>query len=217
MEQMWSLDALGVADDELSETVSAVPSWNDNDCRYEMGLLWKSGRRPVPNLKSAEIRIHQMSARLRGDTYLEYGRHMTSLLDTSVIEFSPQLAAGSGREGTGAAHPSVVAVVDRGDAAAGSGREGTGADHPSVVSVVDRCDATVGSGREGTGVDHPSTAPVGGHDVAFDNDVRGKTGSDSLRTLVRDDRGETSVPGFTAGRVHSHAQGSSEASVSHVM
>ena len=126
---------------------------------------------------------------------------MTSLLDSSVIEFSPQLAAGSGREGTGAAHPSVVAVVDRGDAAAGSGREGTGADHPSVVSVVDRGDAAVGSGREGTGVDHPSTAPVGGHDVAFD----------------KDDRGETSVPGFTAGRVHSHAQGSSEASVSHVM
>ena len=103
--QMWSLDAVGVAADEVRETaVVDTPSLN-SDGRYEMSLLWKSDRRPLSNLQSAEARTSKMASRLSTDQYLEYDQHMTSLLDSAVIELSPPEGESRGSDSVGESAP----------------------------------------------------------------------------------------------------------------
>ena len=48
--------------------------------------------------------------------------------------------------------------------------------------------------------------------MTLDNDVRGKTGAGSLRTVASGDRGEIRLPGSTTGRVDSYIQSSNESS-----
>ncbi|XP_037078161.1 uncharacterized protein LOC119099160 [Pollicipes pollicipes] len=88
VEQMWTLDSVGLTDPVLKETSSSKPTWNEEDHRYEMGLLWTSDERPVSNQHATSIRTRRMESRLDPAQHSEYGSHIDSLLQSSVIETS---------------------------------------------------------------------------------------------------------------------------------
>ncbi|XP_043209421.1 uncharacterized protein LOC122374634 isoform X7 [Amphibalanus amphitrite] len=91
VEQMWTLDAVGVAQDEVSTCKPNFeePTWVPAANRYEMSLLWKSDRRPVANLAVAESRTRRMTEKLTAEEFDEYDSHLANLRKTGVIEDAP--------------------------------------------------------------------------------------------------------------------------------
>ena len=127
VEQMWSLDAVGVTEEEVSASASksSVPLWNDAENRYEMALLWKSSRRPVANLAVADVRTRRMTERLSPEQFTEYDSHLVKLMKNSVIKEAPQ-AEGSSSSAfflprRGVHRNGKLRVVYDGSAADGSG------------------------------------------------------------------------------------------------
>ena len=91
VEEMWTLDAVGVTEDEVSTSVSKrdVPTWNDVEERYEMALLWKSDRRPTSNIVVAESRTRRMTEKLAPEQFDEYNSNLVDMMENSVIEDAP--------------------------------------------------------------------------------------------------------------------------------
>ena len=85
VERMWTLDAMGVAAEEASARTAPEPTWSEEDNHYQMGLLWKSGRRPVTNLLLAERRICRMSQKLGEEELHRYDEHLKKLKEDGVM------------------------------------------------------------------------------------------------------------------------------------
>ncbi|KAF0291925.1 hypothetical protein FJT64_009972 [Amphibalanus amphitrite] len=64
VERMWSLDAVGISAKETADEVPPEPTWNPEEQRYEMGLLWKSDDRPASNLASTELRTRRLVSKM---------------------------------------------------------------------------------------------------------------------------------------------------------
>ena len=95
VERMWTLDAMGVAAEEASERITPEPTWSEENNRYQIGLLWKSGRRPVTNLLSAERRTCRMSQKLGEEELHRYDEHPKKLKKNGMIEDAPPDAGDS--------------------------------------------------------------------------------------------------------------------------
>ena len=88
-EQMWTLDAVGVASEETAEKTAPEPNWSEEDDRYKMGLLWKSDCRPASNLQSAQARTRRLIERMGPEEFHQYDRHLEKLKEDGVVEDSP--------------------------------------------------------------------------------------------------------------------------------
>ena len=86
---MWDLDTVGVAAEDVTVKEPPVPTWSVSENRYEMGLLWKSDLRPVSNLMVAEARTERMTQKLTDEQFQEYDKHMSKLLEDSILECAP--------------------------------------------------------------------------------------------------------------------------------
>ena len=67
VESMWDLDTVGIGVREMAERDSGStpqPLWNNDENRYEMGLVWSSEERPVSNRYPTRVRTMQMADRL---------------------------------------------------------------------------------------------------------------------------------------------------------
>ena len=92
-EQLWSLEAVGIAAEEDFKQPEA-PTWNPKEKRYEMGLLWTSDERPVTNLSAAAARTRRMEQLLPPTQHREYDNHLAELQRADVIETSPADVSG---------------------------------------------------------------------------------------------------------------------------
>ena len=95
VEQMWNLDAVGITEDDVKKEDYPQPTWNKEEGRYEMGLLWSSDRRPVTNFQATSNRTNRMMEKLDDAKLLEYNEQLKGLYQDSVIEDSIQSVATS--------------------------------------------------------------------------------------------------------------------------
>ncbi|XP_043243992.1 uncharacterized protein LOC122392787 [Amphibalanus amphitrite] len=89
VERMWSLDAVGISAKETADEVPPEPTWNPEEQRYEMGLLWKSDNRPASNLASTELRTRRLVSKMSTDELDRYDRHISELIANGVVEDAP--------------------------------------------------------------------------------------------------------------------------------
>ncbi|XP_043230696.1 uncharacterized protein LOC122385999 [Amphibalanus amphitrite] len=89
VERMWSLDAVGISAKETADEVPPEPTWNPEEQRYEMGLLWKSDSRPASNLTSTELRTRRLVSKMSTDELDRYDRHISELIVNGVVEDAP--------------------------------------------------------------------------------------------------------------------------------
>ncbi|KAF0302533.1 hypothetical protein FJT64_025370 [Amphibalanus amphitrite] len=89
VERMWSLDAVGISAKETADEVPPEPTWNPEEQRYEMGLLWKSDSRPASNLTSTELRTRRLVSKMSTDELDRYDRHISELIANGVVEDAP--------------------------------------------------------------------------------------------------------------------------------
>ena len=90
VEQMWDLDTIGIAaDTETVEKELPEPTWNEEENRYEMGLLWSSDQRPVSNRPASSARTSRMMEKLDDVKLQEYNNNIVKLHQDAVIEPSP--------------------------------------------------------------------------------------------------------------------------------
>ena len=96
IEQMWDLDTIGInGNDDSEETYrdESPPTWNEDEERYEMGLVWRSAERPVSNMNAARMRTRRMTEKLGDERAQMYHDQVLNMLETSVIEVAPVPAA----------------------------------------------------------------------------------------------------------------------------
>ena len=91
VEQMWDIDTIGIAaDTETVEKELPEPTWNEEENRYEMGLLWSSDQRPVSNRPASSARTSRMMEKLDDVKLQEYNNNnIVKLHHGAVIEPSP--------------------------------------------------------------------------------------------------------------------------------
>ena len=89
VERMWSLDAVGISAKETADEAPPEPTWNPEEQRYEMGLLWKSDSRPVSNLAAAELRTRRLVSRMSTEDLDRYDSYITELMVNGVAEHAP--------------------------------------------------------------------------------------------------------------------------------
>ena len=90
VEEMWDLDTIGITPEtEITKTKFPDPTWNDDENRYEMGLLWSSEQRPVTNRYSSTVRVNRMVEKLDESKREEYNHNIIQLKQEGVIEPSP--------------------------------------------------------------------------------------------------------------------------------
>ena len=87
---LWDLESIGIVP-EPEDVVEPmpIPSWNEEEGKVEVGLLWKGESRPVPNLDSSKTRVTKMINRLRLDQKLLYDEYIENKMKERVIDFSP--------------------------------------------------------------------------------------------------------------------------------
>ena len=88
-ERMWDLDSLGISAKEVTCESPPEPTWNSEEQRYEMGLLWKSDSRPVSNLESAGVRTRRLTARMSEEEVDRYDRNIAEMISNRVVEDAP--------------------------------------------------------------------------------------------------------------------------------
>ena len=88
-ERMWDLDSVGIAVKDAAAERPPEPTWNPEERRYEMSLLWKSDNRPVSNLPSAAQRTDRMAAKMSEEELYRYDRHLTEMIMDNVVEDAP--------------------------------------------------------------------------------------------------------------------------------
>ncbi|XP_043197889.1 uncharacterized protein LOC122368221 isoform X2 [Amphibalanus amphitrite] len=89
VERMWSLDAVGISAKETADEVPPEPTWNPEEQRYQMGLLWKSDSRPASKLTSTELRTRRLVSKMSTDELDRYDRHISELIVNGVVEDAP--------------------------------------------------------------------------------------------------------------------------------
>ena len=88
VEQMWNLDTIGITGSDEKKKDYPQPTWNEEEERYEMELLWASDHRPVTNFLATSKRTSQMTRKLSDANMLEYHEQFKGLYNDSVIEDS---------------------------------------------------------------------------------------------------------------------------------
>lgn len=89
VQEMWDLDTVGVVEREnvnLKSSSRSVPTWNEREERYEMGLLWRSEERPVSNYHSALSRTQKMTQHLSKERFKLYDEQIKEMVRGAVVE-----------------------------------------------------------------------------------------------------------------------------------
>ena len=87
VETMWNLDTIGISEKEVTETRDyPQPTWNADEKRYEMGLVWNSDERPVSNESSARARTQRMAEKLSSEKNIMYNEKIQGMLKDAVVE-----------------------------------------------------------------------------------------------------------------------------------
>ena len=89
VQAMWDLDTVGVVEREtvnLESSSRSPPTWNEQEDRYEMRLLWKSEERPVSNYHSALSRTQKMTERLSKEKFNMYDEQIKEMSRGAVVE-----------------------------------------------------------------------------------------------------------------------------------
>ena len=90
VERMWSLDVIGIGQEDTRETDGTLPQPRliDSEGRYEMGLLWRSEERPTSNHGLTKTRTARMSDRLSGEKARLYDEQIQTMKRDGVVELS---------------------------------------------------------------------------------------------------------------------------------
>ena len=87
LENMWTLDTIGITDKEVRSTSGdIVPVWNSSENRYEMPLLWKTDERPVSNLRATNMRTSRTMQKMNPQALTDYNIEIKQLIDNRVVE-----------------------------------------------------------------------------------------------------------------------------------
>ena len=90
VDQMWDLDTIGIVpESENGGKALPEPTWNQDENRYEMGLLWSSEQRPVNNQHASIARTNRMTHKLDNNKLEEYHSNISKLHEDAVVEASP--------------------------------------------------------------------------------------------------------------------------------
>ena len=118
VESLWDLETIGIKGKVESETIpqeGCLPSWNEEEQRYEMGLVWRSTDRPVSNLDAAKIRTRRMAEKLSDERTHLYNEQVKDMLENSVIEVAPAMTVNHPDESRGIrakVHPNGLGQTD---------------------------------------------------------------------------------------------------------
>ena len=92
VESMWDLDTVGIRVGEISEKDPSSylqPVWDEEENRYQMGLVWMSEERPVSNEGGTRVRTTRMTDRLNKEQKNDDDGQIMGMLNDAVIELSP--------------------------------------------------------------------------------------------------------------------------------
>ena len=87
MEQMWTLDAIGIENENERPTSPHIfPTWNSVENKYEMPLLWKGDERPVSNLRAANMRTTRTIEKMSHQALTDYDSEIDRLVADRIVE-----------------------------------------------------------------------------------------------------------------------------------
>ena len=88
--RLWEQDLLGLIPED--EPTLPSPTWNAEDGRYQMPLLWINDSRPVTNRKAAWVRTDRMTSRLDNEAFAFYDNYFQEKRAEDVVEITSPTA-----------------------------------------------------------------------------------------------------------------------------
>ena len=89
VQDMWELDIMGISAEEVKDSgfrAYSTPTWDDQEKRYQMGLVWKSEDRPVSNEGPTRARTLRMTERLSEQKLMLYDQQIREMRKDAVVE-----------------------------------------------------------------------------------------------------------------------------------
>ncbi|CAG0882977.1 unnamed protein product [Cyprideis torosa] len=85
---LWDVESLGIFAEEETEDITSIPTWNQEEGRYQVGLLWKGEERPINNFHLTESRYQRSIKNLKGENKDTYHQYMKEKEDQHIIRES---------------------------------------------------------------------------------------------------------------------------------